>query len=119
MYDLRKALSIRSENVASRNPELAVRYTIYTDDRTEWGILSIFAENGKVIGLEFFESEESWMRPGAVRDYNIAADEGYPVAVVVPDNVYREFRRSAVERGGEGFSTYLYSDMGIGPMIQA
>lgn len=119
MFDLRKALSIRSEDVASGNPDLAVRYTIYTDDRTEWGIMNIMTEQGKVIGLEFFESEESWRRPGAVRDYNNAADEGFPVAVVVPDNVYREFRRSAVDRGGEGFSTYLYSDMGIGPMIRA
>ncbi len=119
MFDLRKALSIRAENVASRNPDLAVRYTIYTDDRTEWGILSILTENEKVIGLEFFESEESWRRPGAVRDYNNAADEGYPVAVVIPDNVFREFRRSAVDRGGEGFSTYLYSDMGIAPMVRS
>jgi hypothetical protein len=119
MFDLRKALSIRGEDVASRNPDLSVRYTIYTDDRTEWGILSITNEQGKVIGLEFFESEDSWRRPNAVRDYTIAADEGYPVAVVVPDNVFREFRRGAVDRGGEGFSTYLYSDMGIGPMIRA
>ncbi len=118
MFDLRSALSKRAEDVAYRNPDLNVRYTIYTDDRTEWGILSITTEHGKVIGLEFFETEESWMRPSAVRDYNNAADEGYPVAVVIPDNVFREFRRSAVDRGGEGFSTYLYSDMGIGTMIR-
>lgn len=118
MYDLRNALSIRAENVINGNPDLNVRYSVYTDDRTEWGVLSIQNENDKVVGLEFFESEDSWRRPEAVRDYTYAADEGYPVAVVVPDNVFRDFRRAAVDRGGEGFSTYLYSDMGIGPTVR-
>jgi hypothetical protein len=119
MFDLRNALSIRANDVAARNPDLAVRYTIYTDDRSERGILSILTEDERVIGLEFFESEDSWRRPGAVRDFTIAADEGYPVAVVIPDNVFREFRTSTIDRGGEGFSTYLYSDMGIGQTIRA
>jgi hypothetical protein len=118
MIDVRSALATRAESLTSKNPDLSVQYTIYTDDRSEWGIMHILNEEGKVVGLEFFETEESWRRPGAVRDYNIAADEGYPVAVIVPDSKFMEFRRSVIERGGEGFSTYLYSDFNIQPMIR-
>ncbi len=119
MMDIRSALATRAENVTSRNPDLSVQYTIYTDDRNEWGILHIMNEDKKVVGVEFFETEDSWRRPGSVRDYNIAADEGYPVAVVVPDASFVEFHRSSVDRGGEGFTTYLYSDLNIKPLIRA
>lgn len=118
MIDVRSALATRAESLTSRNPDLSVQYTVYTDDRNEWGILHIFNEENKVIGVEFFETEDSWRRPGAVRDYNIAADEGYPVAVVVPDGIFMEFRRSVLDRGGEGFSTYLYSDFNIQQMVR-
>lgn len=118
MIDVRSALATRAESLTSRNPDLSVQYTIYTDDRNEWGILHILNEENKVLGVEFFETEESWRRPGAVRDYNIAADEGYPVAVIVPDGQFMDFRRSAINRGGEGFSTYLYSDFNIQQMIR-
>lgn len=119
MIDIRSALATRAENVTSRHPDLSVQYTIYTDDRYEWGILHILNEQNKVIGLEFFESEDSWRRSGSVRDYNNAADEGYPVAVVLPDNVFLDFRRLAIEHQAEGFSTYLYSDFNIRPMMRA
>jgi hypothetical protein len=118
MIDIRSALATRAESLTSRNPNLAVQYTVYTDDRHDWGILHILNEEDRVIGVEFFETEDSWRRPGAVRDYNIAADEGYPTAVVIPDDVFRDFRRAAVDRGGEGFSTYLYSDFSIRPMMR-
>ena len=119
MMDIRSALATRAESLASRNPDLSIQYTVYTDDRNEWGILHIMNEENKVIGVEFFENENSWQRPGSIRDYNIAADEGYPVAVIVPDEIFMEFRRVAIERGGEGFTTYLYSDFNIQPMIRA
>jgi hypothetical protein len=118
MYDLRNALAIRADNVVKSNPDLAVRYTIYADDRSEWGVLSILNQDDMALGIEFFETEDSWARPGAVQDYYNASDEGYPVAVVIPDNVFDEFRRSTVAQGGYGFSTYLYSDMGIGQTIR-
>jgi hypothetical protein len=119
MIDIRATLENRAENVTSKNPDLSTQYTVYKDDRNEWGILHIFDQEDKVIGVEFFETEDSWRRPGSVRDYNIAADEGYPVAVVLPDTSFKEFRQLAVERGKEGFSTYLYSDLKIKPVIKA
>ncbi|MBI0583985.1 MAG: hypothetical protein ISF22_07135 [Methanomassiliicoccus sp.] len=119
MIDIRSALVDRAEGVASRNPDLVVRYSIYTDDVSEWGILSILNEDERVVGLEFIETDDSWKRPGAVKDYTNAAAEGYPVAVVVPDESFMAFRRSAIERGGTGFSTYLFSDLGLRTMIRA
>lgn len=119
MIDIRNALATRAENLTSRNPDLAVQYTVYTDDRNEWGIMHVLGQDDKVVGVEFFETEDSWKRPNAVRDYNLAVDEGYPVSVVVPDSAFKEFRRSAVDRGIEGFTTYLYSDLDIKPVIKA
>ena len=119
MIDLSSIMSKRAENVTARDPDLTVRYSLYTDDRHEWGILHILDFRDKVIGLEFFESEDSWRRPSAVDDYNMAADEGYPASVVIPDEVFPQFIRSMHERRGEGFSTYLLSELNLAPRIRA
>lgn len=119
MTDLSRIMAKRAENVTARDPDLTVRYSLYTDDITEWGILHILDFAERVIGLEFFESEDSWMRPNAVNDYNMAVHEGYPVSVVIPDEVFPRFNRTIHDRGGEGFSTYLYSDLNLAPRIRA
>ncbi len=119
MIDIRSVLAARAESLTSRDPDLAVQYTVYSDDKNEWGIMHVLGRDDRVVGVEFFETEDSWKRPNAVRDYNLAVDEGYPVAVIVPDNSFAEFRRLAVDQGIEGFTTYLYSDLDIRPAIRA
>lgn len=119
MTDLSRIMANRAENVTARDPDLTVRYSLYTDDRHEWGILHILDPEEKVIGLEFFESEDSWRRPNAVDDYNMAAHEGYPASVVIPDEVFSQFIREVHQRGGEGFSTYLLSELNLAPRIRA
>ncbi|NLI73567.1 MAG: hypothetical protein GX369_02175 [Euryarchaeota archaeon] len=99
-------------------PDLIVRYSLYTDDRRNWGILHILDSDEKVVGLEFFESEDSWRRPNAIVDFNMAAHEGYPTSVIVPDDVFPQFIRNVHERGGEGFSTYLLSELNLSPRIR-
>ena len=119
MIDISTAMADRAERVTATDPDLIVRYSLYTDDRFEWGILHILDPMERVIGLEFFESEESWMRPNAINDYNMAVHEGYPVTVVVPDETFHRFHGEARQRGGEGFATYLYSDLKLSPRLRA
>lgn len=119
MIDISTAMADRADQVTASDPGLIVRYSLYTDDRFEWGILHILDQRERVIGLEFFESEESWRRPNALNDYNMAAHEGYPVSVVVPDGTFQQFHRELSGRGAEGFSTYLYSDLRLTPRMRA
>ncbi|HOB37547.1 MAG TPA: hypothetical protein PLD09_03915 [Methanomassiliicoccaceae archaeon] len=119
MIDLSSIMARRAENVTASDPDLTVRYSLYTDDRREWGILHILDPMERVVGLEFFESEDSWTRPNAVNDYNMAAHEGFPVSVVIPDAVFIQFIRNVHDRGGEGFSTYLLSELNLAPRIRA
>jgi len=99
MIDISTMMAERAGRVTKGDPDLTVRYSLYTDDRHEWGILHILDPDERVIGLEFFESENSWMRPNAVVDYNMAAREGYPVAVIVPDSSFRSFIDNIHSRG--------------------
>jgi hypothetical protein len=119
MIDISSSMADRAERVTGSDADLTVRYSLYTDDRREWGVLHILDPMERVIGLEFFESEDSWMRPNAVNDYNMAVHEGFPVSVIVPDRVFSQFIRDAHSRGGEGFSTYLFSEMGLTPRLRA
>lgn len=118
MIDIHDAMAQRADMVSSRNPDLIVRYSAYTDDRREWGILHILSEDQKVVGLEFFENEESWRRSNAVNDYDMAAHEGYPVAVLVPEGAFREFVDQAKRSARENFTVYSYSDFNIQPRMR-
>jgi len=119
MIDISTAMSDRADMLTANDPNLIVRYSLYTDDRFEWGILHILDEMERVIGLEFFESEDSWRRPNALNDYDMAAHEGYPVSVIIPDGTFQQFHREIKSRGSENFSTYLYSDLRISPRMRA
>ncbi len=119
MIDLSTVMADRADQVTTSDPDLIVRYSLYTDERYEWGILHILDRDEHVIGLEFFESGDSWMRPSAVSDYNMASREGYPVTVVIPDSMFGQFHHMIQERGGEGFATALYRDLKLTPRLKA
>jgi hypothetical protein len=116
--DLRRALTIRTEALLSGYPDLIIRYIIYTDEEREWGILEITNEDGAIIGLEFFETADSWKRPSSVQEFTYAVEQGIPVTVILPDEAYFSFRHLFEDLIKEGFSTYRYSNLGIGQMLR-
>jgi hypothetical protein len=116
--DLRRALTSRTEALLSGYPDLIIRYIIYTDEKREWGILEITNEDGAFIGLEFFETADSWKRLSSVEEYTDAVERGFPVTVILPDEAYSSFRHLFADLRGEGFSAYRYSELGIGQMLR-
>lgn len=107
MIDIHDAMDQRADIITS-NPDRIVRVEAFSDGRNEWGIMTVMDSDRNVRRFEFYESEDSWKRKGAMSDYQIGMDRGVPVYVVVPDSAYSEFNDALERSGGSrvNISTY-------------
>ncbi len=119
MIDVKDAMRQRAEALIEGDPDLSVRFRLYSGNFGDVGFLTIMTEDERIIGVEYFESEDSWKRPNAINDYRNASSEGFPVAVVVPHDAWQAFNERMQREGAEGFCAYDYTSFGIRPRITA
>ncbi len=119
MIDVKDAMRQRAEALIEGDPNLIVRFRVYSGNFGDVGFLTILTEDERIIGIEYFESESSWRRPTAISDYRNASMEGFPVAVVIPHDAWEAFNERMEREGAQGFTVYGYTSFGIQPRITA
>jgi hypothetical protein len=105
----------RTEMLKENNPNLDLEWEMEEGD---WGLITLRKE-GDLVGFEFIESEDSWTRPDALIQYMEVANEGYYVAVVVPDDTMDGVMELLYSLGENPVSVLSYSSIGLAPLVHA
>ncbi len=80
---------------------MSVDFIVQNSEFGKFGIILYTEYDFSIMGYDFVESDTSWKRPGAVKEYNCLSEEGYCVVVYVPDSQKANFRRMLKEKGGK------------------
>ncbi|NLI73903.1 MAG: hypothetical protein GX369_03930 [Euryarchaeota archaeon] len=79
-----------------------------------WSFMMIQTDD-EIIGFEFLETEDSWRRPGAIEEYNVAANYELDVLVIVPEKSFVEATEMIYRSGGVGITISNYHAMELSP----
>lgn len=110
MIDVEDVILQRIEQIEEDDPELDTDYELIAPDNR--GVITVLEEE-IAIGAEFVESDLSWVRRDALRDYNDAADEGLYVAVIVPNEGFLHMMERVTRLGRDNIVVYSYESLGI------
>ena len=110
MIDVEDVILQRIEQIEEDDPDLDTDYELIAPDNR--GVIMIVNED-ETIGAEFVESDLSWVRKDALKDYNDAADEGLYVAVIVPNEGFFHMMDRVTKHGRNGIVVYSYESLGI------
>ncbi len=113
--EIERLMGERAKALMENNPDLEIDRS---KEEGDWGLLTL-REGGTLVGFEFLETEESIGRPDALLQYFDAANDGYYVGVVVPEEKFDDVT-DLIYSMGEGPVTVLtYEDLGITPYTLA
>jgi len=110
LIDVEDVILQRIEQLEEDDPELDTDYELIAPDNR--GVITIQSDL-VTIGAEFVESDLSWPRYDAVREYNEAADDGLYVAVIVPNDAFFTMMGRVNKEGRENIVVYSYESLGI------
>lgn len=113
--EIERVMGERARALRENNPDLEIDRSTEEGD---WGLLTI-KEGGVLVGFEFLETEESWSRPDALLQYFEAANDGYYVGVVVPEEKLDDVTDLVYSRGEGPVKIMAYEDLGITPYTLA
>jgi len=98
-------------NIRRRGPCLCLDSIVQESEFGRWGVILYAEYDFKPVGFHFIESETSWKRPYAVRQYNGLIDDGHCVIVLVPRRVLPDAARMLKEQGGRSeIRLYAFED---------
>lgn len=108
-FDLDDAVRRRRNILLKNNPHLEIDDSVQDGD---WALLTLY-EDGRLIGFEFLETEDSWSRPDALLQYYEAANDGYYVGIIVPSSVIDDVTELVFSMGEYPAAILTYDDIGI------
>jgi hypothetical protein len=94
-------------------PGMLIKSEIRRKEGDEYGVISTIDENSGLRGLDFIETEKSWLRQYALVQYNKAAAEGYRVTVIVPDTSHLALKKRLAQEGDSSVVINSYGELGI------
>jgi hypothetical protein len=94
-------------------PGMLIEYDIRKKEGDEYGVITTIDENSGLRGLDFIETEKSWLRQYAMIQYNKAIADGYRVTVIVPDASYLALKERLAQDGTTFIVLNCYGELGI------
>jgi hypothetical protein len=110
LFDIEDIILQRIEQIEEDDPDLDVDYHLIGEENR--GVIITVMED-LLVSVEFVESDLSWRRELAVKEYLDALDEHILVAVIVPTDAYLHVYDRLRRLGREGLILLSYESLGI------
>jgi hypothetical protein len=110
---VRDILLQRVEMIRTMAPGLSVVYDIRENEGEEYAVITTTDKDSGLKGLDFIETEKSWLRRYALLQYNETVAEGYRVTVIVPDAAYPSLKERLARGGDPSIVLNSYGELGI------
>lgn len=99
--------------VQTMAPGLSIEFDIKKIGDEEYGVITTIDMGSGLRGLDFIETEKSWLRQYALLQYNEVVAEGYHVTVIVPDASYPALKERLARDGDPSIVLNSYGKLGI------
>jgi hypothetical protein len=110
LIDIEDVILQRIEQIEEDDPDLEVGYELIGEENR--GII-ITALEDALVSVEFVESDLSWRRELAEKEYLDAGDEDILVAVIVPNDAFLDVYGRLRKHVTRGIMVLSYESLGI------
>jgi hypothetical protein len=110
LIDIEDVILQRIEQIEEDDPDLEVGYELIGEENR--GII-ITALEDALVSVEFVESDLSWRRELAEKEYLDAGDEDILVAVIVPNDAFLDVYGRLRKHATRGIMVLSYESLGI------
>ena len=111
--DIEEIVERRLEMIQTETPGVIAKHEIEETGDTEWGVITVSDEDGRVLYIEFVESAESLTRPDALDNYNEAAGSCGRVLVIVPERSHSKAADILFQGSNPSIELASYGVVGI------
>ena len=115
VVDIESLVLQRVTRLKAERSGIRIRDELFPGAFGEWGLISVLGSDDHPEAYEFIESETSWLRPEAPKEYKRAAKGGRSVSVIIPDNVLDDVSSELERQVMEEVTVCSYSSLGLFP----